>query len=226
MKSSIIAACLFILLSTAAPVEVVQRDLAIAAVEGEVAKRQGYSDTQNDVTNNAPCKAVTIIFARGTTELGNVGSVAGPPFFNALGAEIGSNNVAVQGVPYAASVAGYLEGGDPAGASALASLTSQALSQCPNTQIVLSGYSQGAQEVHLGAKQLSTATASKIAAVVLFGDPDDGQPIQDVPTMNVDTFCFSGDLICDGLPIVDPEHLAYSVDAVPAADFVAQHVTV
>lgn len=73
-------------------------------------------------------------------EPGNVGDLAGPPFFNALTAIVGSENVAVQGVDYGATIGGYLEGGDPAGASTLASMVNLAISQCPSTQIVLSGY--------------------------------------------------------------------------------------
>lgn len=102
-------------------------------------ERDNFSDTRNDLVNGG-CSPVTIIFARGTLELGNVGSLAGPPFFNALTDMIGDSNVAVQGVDYGATIAGYLEGGDPAGASTMASLITQAVSQCPSTQIVISGY--------------------------------------------------------------------------------------
>ena len=83
--------------------------------------RQAGSDTRNDLTNGSPCKAVTIIFARGTTESGNVGTIAGPPFFSALG----STNVAVQGVDYPADVAGFLAGGDAAGSATMAGLVNQ-----------------------------------------------------------------------------------------------------
>lgn len=104
-----------------------------------LAKRQNFDVTRNDLVNGM-CEAITIIFARGTVEPGNVGDLAGPPFFNALTAIVGSENVAVQGVDYGATIGGYLEGGDPAGASTLASMVNLAISQCPSTQIVLSGY--------------------------------------------------------------------------------------
>ena len=107
--------------------------------KAQLSTRQSLAVTRNDLVDGE-CKPVTIIFARGTLELGNVGSLAGPPFFNALGAIIGFSNIAVQGVDYGATIAEYLEGGDPAGAATLASLTNQAVSQCPNTQIILSGY--------------------------------------------------------------------------------------
>lgn len=41
---------------------------------------------------------VAILFARGTTEQGNVGTLAGPPFFQAVASRIGASKVAVQGV--------------------------------------------------------------------------------------------------------------------------------
>ena len=101
--------------------------------------RDNWSVTRNDLADGI-CKSVTIIFARGTVEPGNVGDLAGPPFFNALADMVGDENVAVQGVDYAASVIGYLEGGDPAGAATMAALANQAVSQCPSTRLVLSGY--------------------------------------------------------------------------------------
>lgn len=105
----------------------------------DLVARGNWDVTRNDLVNGI-CAPVTVIFARGTLELGNVGSLAGPPFFNALTDIIGSQNLAVQGVDYPGTIAGYLEGGDPAGAATLASLVNQAVSQCPSTQIVLSGY--------------------------------------------------------------------------------------
>ena len=137
---------------------------ALGAERSAIEKRQdNWSDTRNEL---ADCKPVTLIFARGTIELGNVGSITGPPFFNALSDAIGAENLAVQGVDYPASIIGYLEGGDLGGAATTAKLLEQAASQCPNTQIVLSGYSQGAQVVHLGEAQISAEVAGRIVAVV------------------------------------------------------------
>ena len=76
------------------------------------------SDTENDLTNGSGCKAITVIFARGTTEPGNVGILVGPPFFDALRSSVGTSALTIQGVnDYSASVDGYLEGGDPAGSA-------------------------------------------------------------------------------------------------------------
>lgn len=102
-----------------------------------LSKRLSFSDTRNELQQ---CKPITIIFARGTIEPGNVGTLVGPPFFNALGLAIGDENISVQGVDYAATVAGYLEGGDVKGAETLAFLATKAATSCLSTQIVLSGY--------------------------------------------------------------------------------------
>lgn len=42
--------------------------------------------------------------------------------------------------------------------------TRQAVTQCPNTKVVLSGYSQGAQLVHNAATQISSAVANRVTA--------------------------------------------------------------
>ena len=99
---------------------------------------QSLSSTRNDLSGG--CKPVSIIFARGTAEPGNVGLLAGPPFFNSLGAIIGFDNIAVQGVDYPADIPGYLVGGSASGSKTLAGLVSTAASQCPSTQIVVGGY--------------------------------------------------------------------------------------
>lgn len=46
---------------------------------------------------------------------GNVGYLVGPPWFDAIADDIGSDNLAAQGVNYTASVNNFLEGGDPEG---------------------------------------------------------------------------------------------------------------
>ena len=68
-----------------------------------------------DITQNGlfgPCREVTVIYARGTTEPGNVGVLVGPPFFQAIAQRIGAENLAVQGVGYAADEIGLVLGGD------------------------------------------------------------------------------------------------------------------
>lgn len=126
-------------LAAASPIQNVgSRSLEdIGDLSNTVSKRLSLSDIRNELPE---CRPVTVIFARGTIELGNVGALVGPPFFNALGLSIGDENVGVQGVEYPATFLEYLEGDDAEGAATLASLLEQAVSLCPLTQIVLSGY--------------------------------------------------------------------------------------
>jgi cutinase len=108
-----------------------------------IAVPRAAGDTRNDLASGSGCKAMTVIFARGTTETGNVGTLTGPPFFAALDKAMGAGQVAVQGVEYPADIPGFLAGGDKKGSAMMASLVTQTLADCPDTKIVMSGYSQG-----------------------------------------------------------------------------------
>lgn len=65
------------------------------------------------------CSDVTVIFARGTTETGTLGTVVGPPFLAALKSALGSSSVTMNGVDYPADIPGFLQGGDPAGSQTM-----------------------------------------------------------------------------------------------------------
>lgn len=82
---------------------------------------QGIATTLGvDTTaSSATCAPVMVIYARGTTEPGNVGLFSGPPFFDAMEAIMGAGTVSVQGVEYGASIEGFLQGGDPSGSVAM-----------------------------------------------------------------------------------------------------------
>ncbi|PVH77536.1 carbohydrate esterase family 5 protein [Cadophora sp. DSE1049] len=156
--------------------------------------------SQNDLTNGTPCKALTIIFARGTVSPGNVGENVGPPFFEAVANITGLSNLAVQGVNYSADIFGFLAGGSASGSRTMAA--------------------QGAQLVHNSAKLLTNATAAKVSSVVMFGDPFNGIAVGNIPASKVVTYCHEGDNICEGGILVFAPHHTYSVDAPAAAAFV------
>ncbi|KAJ8069602.1 hypothetical protein OCU04_000040 [Sclerotinia nivalis] len=181
-----------------------------------------FVTTENGLTTDA-CKPVIVIFARGTNEEGNVGQDVGPYVFTDLRASLTTAKVTVQGVDYAANVLGYLEGGDPSGSATMANLTNTAAAKCPSAKLVLSGYSQGAQVLHNAAKTLSTAVTARIAAVVMFGDPDNGQAVGTVPTSKVLSICHNQDIICTKLGWFTT-HLTYSEDAQTASDFIVSAV--
>ncbi|CAG1985154.1 unnamed protein product [Fusarium graminearum] len=185
--------------------------------------RQFSSSTYNQLTDGTPCRPVTMIYARGTTQAGNVGDPAavGPVLFNNLASRIGLNNLAVQGVAYPANIAGYLAGGDAAGSRTMADLISRAATQCPSTKIIISGYSQGAQLVHNAAGMLSASVTNRVTAAVTFGDPKQKQAFGTIPSSRTRIFCRAGDNICDGGIIVTPAHSQYQQDAPAAAEWIA-----
>ncbi|WYZ42194.1 hypothetical protein EsH8_V_001089 [Colletotrichum jinshuiense] len=194
-----------------------------AALSPAISKRQYNGDTFNQLTDGTACRKVTLIWARGTTQSGNVGEAGseGPVFFNALAARVGTANLAVQGVDYPASILGFLLGGDSAGSTTMANLVARAVTQCPSTKIVLSGYSQGGQLVHNAASKLTAAQTARISAVLIFGDPFDGQAVGSIPSSKVKVICHDGDNICDGGIIITADHRNYEQDAPAAAAFVA-----
>jgi hypothetical protein len=114
------------------------------------ARQLGSADTENALTDSTGCKATTIIFARGTTETGNVGTLAGPPFFDAVASAVGQQNVAVQGVDYPADIPGFLAGGDKQGSIDMAKLVQTAMTQCPQTKVVMAGYRYVVSDVGSG----------------------------------------------------------------------------
>lgn len=76
----------------------------------------GEQDTYNGL--GGACTEYTLVFARGTTEPGNVGILVGPPLITAITDITGTSALTVQGVNnYGATVDGYLAGGDPAGST-------------------------------------------------------------------------------------------------------------
>ncbi|TVY81682.1 Cutinase [Lachnellula suecica] len=141
--------------------------------------------TQNNLIDGTACKEITVLFARGTDSPGNVGSSTGPPWFQAIASLVGTSNIAVQGIAYPASIIGFLEGGDDAGSILLANYTARAMTQCPSTKVVMSGYSQGGQLVHKAAKMLSASVAAKVSSVLIFGDPLNGTAVAQIPSSKV-----------------------------------------
>ncbi|KUJ23206.1 carbohydrate esterase family 5 protein, partial [Mollisia scopiformis] len=190
--------------------------------EALLADLTGEQTTYNELGSSA-CAEYTVIFARGTTEPGNVGILVGPPFFEALESAVGSGNLVIQGVnDYSASIAGYIEGGDPTGSAEMATQIESAYSLCPNTKLIASGYSQGGQIIHNAIGELPADVASWISKVVIFGDPetDDGQALPNVDASKVDTYCHVGDDICLNGDLILPPHLTYAENAAAAAAFV------
>ncbi|KAB8302332.1 hypothetical protein EYC80_005764 [Monilinia laxa] len=167
----------------------------------------------------AGCAPMMVIFARGTTEPAPIGTVAGPPLMKALSSAVGAGNVAMQGVPYPADIPGFLAGGDANGSKMMASMVKSAVTNCPDSKVVMVGYSQGGQLVHNAAKMLPADTMANVNSAIIFGDPDNGAPVQGVSAAKTKVICHTGDNICAHGDMILPPHLTYGMDAGTAASF-------
>ncbi|KAK6347887.1 hypothetical protein TWF718_005707 [Orbilia javanica] len=211
MKFQLIIATLAAL-ATAAPAPV--------GLETGLEKRQSVGITENEYTRGG-CRRVIFFFARGSTEVGNLGSTVGPPTARGLKQAFGDSNVAVEGIDYAALLStNFLPGGaDLAGIAEMKSLFNEAATKCPNSILVGGGYSQGAALTHRAVEDLSTAVKNKIAGIVTFGDTQNLQDrgrIPNFPTEKTLIICNVGDAVCAGTLTILPAHLDY-VRRVPEA---------
>jgi cutinase len=162
----------------------------------------------------AGCPDVEVVFARGTTEDGL--GPTGQDFVTALRSRLGAKSVGVYPVDYPASMDFPRAVDGIRDASAHVESTA---ANCPKTQMVLGGFSQGAAVMGFvtanvipdGAPQsgvpnpMPTNVADHVAAVALFGKPNDrfmraiGQPSVVVgPAYSAKTIdlCVPDDAIC------------------------------
>jgi hypothetical protein len=177
------------------------------------------------------CPDVEVVFARGTSEAPGVGMV-GQSFVNSVQSQVGNRSVAVYPVNYEASsdfgnrlefVRSVVDGVRDAAIHVQDTATN-----CPNTRIVLGGYSQGAvvsgyatandlprrdipadlvQYAWYAPKPMPLSVANHVAALVLFGKPSSqfmseigAPPIPIGPAYAPKTIemCVPDDTICNG----------------------------
>jgi cutinase len=176
---------------------------------------------------NPICSAVTLIFARGTTEVGNMGTCVGPDLARELRNLIPS--LSVQGVDYPANSAGDTRYG-ASGGPYMAMLAREARLQCPETKIVLAGYSQGARCLH-GALEKSERPfdGGDVAAVVAFGDPLKGKErsFKGVERGDVLQVCGDSDERCQEGRVdlwVHGGHVSYGRTAEEVAEWIKRKV--
>lgn len=150
-------------------------------------------------TASASCPDVEVVFARGRQEPPGVGQI-GDAFVNALRSQT-ARSVGVYGVNYPADLSAASGADDMR-----AHVTSMARS-CPNTRLVLGGYSLGATAADLMARGgVPSSAGPSIAAIALFGNA--GKRLGPAPAFAGRTIdqCADGDPIC-GRGIDWPSHL-------------------
>ncbi|WP_375487315.1 cutinase family protein [uncultured Mycobacterium sp.] len=192
----------------------------------------------------APCPDLQVVFARGTMEPPGIGQT-GQAFVDALSSRVGGKPIDVYAVDYPASLDfptaadGVIDAGNH--------LTSMA-HNCPNTKMVLGGYSQGAavagyvtaDAIPAGYTPPAGITgpmpadvANHLVAVALFGKPSNTWlEAHDAPPITIGhlysrktiELCADGDPICSAEGSDNAAHTLYAVNDMPgqAADFVAR----
>jgi cutinase len=194
------------------------------------------------------CSAVEVMFARGTLEAPGVGAT-GQAFVDSLNAQLGGTPVGVYGVDYPASL------DFQAAAQGVGDATTkveQIAASCPDTKIVLGGYSQGAavagyttfDAIPAGLSlpdditgPMPPAIAKHVAAVALFGTPDDwflnlvdksapSIAIGHLYTAKTVQECNTGDPVCFAGGLDRSAHSAYKDNGTTdqAAAFVAKQL--
>lgn len=186
----------------------------------------------------AECADVQVVFARGTGEPAGIGRV-GDAFVDALRPLVPGQSVDVYAVNYPASY-DFLRAAD--GANDASAFVQNTVTNCPDTKIVLGGFSQGAAVIDALAianqptlgftNLLPPAAADHVAAVAVFGNPSIrllGGPLTSLsPQYGYKTIdlCNGADPVCSGGDD-RPAHSLYVQAGLTtqAAQFVASRLT-
>ncbi|MGV0812108.1 cutinase family protein [Mycolicibacterium boenickei] len=189
-------------------------------------------------TSANPCPDVELVFARGTGEPPGIGRV-GQALVDQLRPRIAPRNLGVYAVNYPAGI-NFLTTAD--GANDAAGHITWLADQCPGTQVVLGGFSQGAAAVSMlagvppigdrigtigSAPPLPPVGADRVAAVAVFGNPGNrfGTPLSGTGQFagRAIDLCSPGDPICVQGGRTRAAHSNYELPPYPdqAAGFIA-----
>ncbi|KAF5722417.1 cutinase [Fusarium mundagurra] len=187
---------------------------------------------RNDLENgdSSNCPSAILIYARGSTEPGNLGITVGPILVEAM--QLAIPDIWIQGVggPYTADLApNFLpEGTTDASIDEAKRLFQMAYDKCPDTAVVTAGYSQGTVVVGYALSELDGAVQNHVVGAALFGYTKNeqlGGRIPNYPTDRTKIFCLPTDLVCDGTLFILPAHFLYGVDAAgPGPEFLVGQI--
>lgn len=166
------------------------------------------------------CPDIEVIFARGTTEDVGVGRI-GQAFINSLRDKVAGRSVGAYAVNYPATY-DFLAAAD--GANDASAHIQYMVGACPDTKLVLGGYSQGAAVIDVVSavpipvigftNPMPADVPAHVAAIAVFGNPSAklGLPLTVSPTWggrSID-LCNAGDPVCqtDGQDVA--AHRAYA----------------
>lgn len=152
------------------------------------------------------CPDIEVVFARGTNEDPGLG-LPGGAFVDSLRSKVGGRSVGAYAVVYPATY-DFLAAAQ--GANDASAHIQYMMNACPNTRLVLGGYSQGAAVIDVLAavpipgigftNPLPPNTPDFVAALVAFGNPSGklGLPLTSSPVWggrSID-LCNGGDPVC------------------------------
>ncbi|KAF7551814.1 hypothetical protein G7Z17_g4748 [Cylindrodendrum hubeiense] len=196
--------------------------LPTARVDGENALIEGRQLTsRNDLEDgsSSACPQAILIYARGSTEAGNLGTTAGPVLASALEDKYG-DGIWIQGVggAYTAGLSpNFLpKGTNQASIDEAKRLFTLAHTKCPNTPVVTGGYSQGTAVVGNALTELGSTVQDQVKGAVLFGYTKNLQNLGRIPNYPTDrtkVFCGVGDAVCTGTLFILPAHFLYTDEA-------------
>jgi cutinase len=201
------------------------------------------------IASAAPCPDVEVVFARGTFEPPGIG-LTGETFVDSLRALAAGKSVDVYPVNYPASL-DFATAAD--GVIDASNKVRDIAATCPNTKIVLGGYSQGAAVIGYITEDavppgftlpagitgpMPPSVANHVAAVALFGKPSSGflqtintaaPPITVGPLYAAKTIdlCIPEDPICSPGGNDNGAHTLYAVNGLTAqaADYAARRLS-
>jgi cutinase len=179
------------------------------------------------------CSNVAVVFARGTHQEPGLGDV-GQSFVDSLTSQVGGRSVDVYAVNYPAN--DDYHNSATAGSNDASAHIQDTVASCPNTKIVLGGYSQGSTVIDLATTDMPAPVADHVAAVALFGEPSSGfstmlwggQPLPTISPLYAGktiSLCTPDDPICSaGGNIM--AHVSYIQSGMTnqAATFAANHL--
>ena len=119
---------------------------AYCEAESKKHKRAALSPEKRAEIQARDCLPYTLIFSKGTLEIGDLGDTVGPAL--ELGLDLAApGEWTVMGVDYENTIDGDYCLGLPGGVVA-AEVLESVVSSCPDTKIIMSGYSEGAMVTH------------------------------------------------------------------------------
>ncbi|KAF5561788.1 cutinase [Fusarium napiforme] len=236
--------------ATALPTAPSNKERAVDAQDANLLEARDLLN-RNDLENgdSSNCPPAILIYARGSTEPGNLGITVGPILAEAM--RLAIPDIWIQGVggPYTADLApNFLpEGTTDASIDEAKRLFQMAYDKCPDTPVVTAGYrqviplinlvficsfcafnSQGTVVVGYALSELKGAVQNQVVGAALFGYTKNeqlGGRIPNYPTDRTKIFCLPTDLVCDGTLFILPAHFLYGVDAAgPGPEFLVGQI--